>query len=84
MTCTSSPASLPHMRYTYVSIRQHTSAYVSIRQHTAAYGSIRQHTSAYVSIPARGENHNMRDRCHEEQVVVEGVLEVLDDALRFR
>ena len=33
--------------------------------------SIRQHTSAYVSI-----------RQHEEQVVVQGVLEVLDDALQ--
>jgi hypothetical protein len=33
-----------HRSYSYVSIRQHTSAYVSIRQHQAAYVSIRQHS----------------------------------------
>jgi hypothetical protein len=37
-----------HYIYTYVSIRQHTSAYVSIRQHTSAY--VCQHTSAYVEL----------------------------------
>jgi hypothetical protein len=46
-TCSTARADL---RFSIVSIRQHTSASVSIRQHTSASVSIGQHRSASVSI----------------------------------